>query len=105
MCSAPSRIESFGLTALEAMACGTPVVAFHTGGLVDVIADGETGLLERRVGSVVGLHDRLAWMLQHLTERQNMGLAARQRVEKQFTSALMAKRYVELYSRLLGTSE
>jgi glycosyltransferase involved in cell wall biosynthesis len=103
--AAPSRIESFGLTALEAMACGTPVVAFHTGGLVDVVADGETGLLETNVGSVVGLHDQLEWMLQHPTERQNMGLAARQRVEKQFASTLMAKRYVELYSRLLGTSE
>ncbi len=103
--AAPSRIESFGLTALEAMACGTPVVAFHTGGLVDIVADGETGLLESRVGSVVGLHDQLAWMLQHPTERQNMGLAARQRVEKQFASGLMAKRYVEVYNRLLGTSE
>jgi len=103
--AAPSQIESFGLTALEAMACGTPVVAFHTGGLVDIVADGETGLLERRVGSVVGLHDQLAWMLQHPTERQNMGLAARQRVEKQFTSTLMARRYVELYNWLLATSE
>jgi glycosyltransferase involved in cell wall biosynthesis len=103
--AAPSRIESFGLTALEAMGCGTPVVAFHTGGLVDIIADGETGLLERRVGSVVGLHDRLAWMLRHPTERQNMGLAARERVKKQFASSLMAKRYVELYHLLLGTSE
>jgi glycosyltransferase involved in cell wall biosynthesis len=103
--AAPSLIESFGLTALEAMTCGTPVVAFHTGGLVDIVADGETGLLETKVGSVAGLRDQLDWMLQHPTDRQNMGLAARQRVEKQFTSALMAKRYVELYSRLLGTSE
>jgi glycosyltransferase involved in cell wall biosynthesis len=101
--AAPSRIESFGLTALEAMACGTPVVAFRTGGLVDVIADGETGLLEKKVGSVAGLHDQLAWMLQHPTERRNMGPAARQRVEKQFTGNLMAKRYVELYDSLLGT--
>jgi glycosyltransferase involved in cell wall biosynthesis len=103
--AAPSRIESFGLTALEAMACGTPVVAFHTGGLVDVVAHGETGLLEPEVGNVVGLHDQLDWMLQHPVERQNMGLAARQRVEKQFTSALMARRYVELYNGLLGTSQ
>ena len=103
--AAPSRIESFGLTALEAMACGTPVVAFHTGGLVDVVADGETGLLESRVGSVGALRDQLDWMLQHPTERQNMGLAARQRVEKQFASTLMARRYVELYNRLLGSSE
>ena len=103
--AAPSWIESFGLTALEAMACSTPVVAFRTGGLMDIVADGETGLLEAKVGSVVGLHAQLDWMLQHPTERQNMGLAARQRVEKQFASTLMAKRYVELYSRLLGTSE
>ena len=103
--AAPSRIESFGLTALEAMACATPVVAFQTGGLVDVVADGETGLLETKVGSVAGLRDQLDWMLQHPTERQNMGLAARQRVEKQFASTLMARRYVELYNRLLGSSE
>src|SRR5438270_1593655 len=103
--AAPSQIEAFGLTALEAMACGTPVVAFYTGGLVDVIADRETGLLETKIGSVSGLRDQLDWMLRHPTERQNMGLAARQRVEKQFASSLMAKRYVELYNRLLGTSE
>jgi glycosyltransferase involved in cell wall biosynthesis len=72
---------------------------------MDVVADGETGLLESKVGSVVGLHDQLDWMLQHPTERRNMGLAARQRVEKQFASALMAKRYVEVYNRLLGTRE
>jgi glycosyltransferase involved in cell wall biosynthesis len=98
--SAPSLIESFGLTALEAMACGTPVVAFHTSGLVDIVVDGETGLLEKKVGSVVGLRDQLDWMLRHPVECQDMGLAARQRVEKQFTSTLMAKRYVELYNRL-----
>jgi len=103
--AAPSQIESFGLTALEAMACGTPVVAFQTGGLVDVVADGETGLLETKVGSAVGLHDQLDWMLQHPTERQNMGLAARQRVEKHFASTLTANRYVELYERILGSSE
>jgi glycosyltransferase involved in cell wall biosynthesis len=103
--AAPSRIESFGLTALEAMACGTPVVAFNTGGLVDVVADGETGLLETKVGSVAGLHDQFDWMLQHPAERQNMGVAARQRVEKQFTSGLMARRYVKLYNQLLGSTE
>lgn len=80
--AAPSRIESFGLTALEAMACGTPVVAFETGGLVDIVADGKTGLLEKKVGSVAGLRNQLDWMLQHPAERRNMGLAARQRVKK-----------------------
>jgi glycosyltransferase involved in cell wall biosynthesis len=103
--AAPSRIESFGLTALEAMACGMPVVAFRTGGLVDIVADGETGLLEAKVGSVAGLQEQLCWMLQHPIERRNMGLAGRQRVERHFSSALMAKRYLELYNRLLGASK
>jgi glycosyltransferase involved in cell wall biosynthesis len=98
--AAPSRIESFGLTALEAMACGTPVVAFRTGGLADVVADGETGLLETENGSASGLCGKLRWMLVHATERQNMGRAARRRVEECFTDALMAKRYAELYRSL-----
>jgi len=97
----PSLIESFGLTALEAMACGTPVVAFRAGGLVDVVADGETGLLETNVGSVAGLYDQLDWMLQHPTERQDMGLAARQRSTSLFNDSLMAKRYSELYRDIL----
>jgi glycosyltransferase involved in cell wall biosynthesis len=103
--AAPSRVESFGLTALEAMACGTPVVAFETGGLVDIVADGKTGLLEKKVGSVAGLRNQLDWMLQHPAERRNMGLAARERVKKQFPSALMGSRYMELYRELVGNSE
>lgn len=41
----PSRTESFGLVALEAQACGTPVIASYAGGLRDVVAHGETGFL------------------------------------------------------------
>jgi D-inositol-3-phosphate glycosyltransferase len=45
VCLVPSRTESFGLVALEAAACGTPVVAASVGGLRSIVADGETGLL------------------------------------------------------------
>jgi glycosyltransferase involved in cell wall biosynthesis len=44
-------------------------------------------------------------MLQHPAERRNMGLAARERVKKQFPSALMGSRYAELYRELVGNSE
>ena len=45
VCLVPSRTESFGLVALEAAACGTPVVAASVGGLRSIVGDGETGLL------------------------------------------------------------
>lgn len=97
----PSRIESFGLTALEAMACGTPLVAYQTGGLADLVMDGVTGLLEKEVGSVPGLTRLLQWVWKHPTERIDMGVAARQRVVQQFSDSLMAQRYLELYQKLL----
>jgi glycosyltransferase involved in cell wall biosynthesis len=98
----PSRVETFGNTALEAMACETPVVAYAAGGLTDVVVDRETGLLERDIGSVSGLARMLQWMWQHPAERQAMGLAARRRVIAHFTDDLMARRYAELYEQLLS---
>jgi len=96
----PSRVESFGLTALEAMACGTAVVAFRTSGLKDIVIDGETGLLEADIGSVSGLKAMIKWMVEHKEERQNMGVRSRKRVESFFTDTLMAKRYAAIYTGL-----
>jgi glycosyltransferase involved in cell wall biosynthesis len=68
----PSTTETFGLVALEAMACGTPVIAANTGGVLDIISDGENGLLfdpehpaeitdlVRRLQQEPGLRERLA---------------------------------------------
>jgi len=101
----PSRAETFGNTALEAMACETPVIAYAAGGLTDVVADRETGLLEPEIGSVSGLARMLQWIWQHPAERRAMGTAARQRVISQFTDDLMARRYSELYGQLLSGCE
>lgn len=96
----PTQVETFGNVAMEAMACETPVVAYPGGGLSDVVADGETGLIEPETGSVAGLVRMLHWMWQHPTERAAMGIAARQRVIENFTDLLMARRYSELYHEL-----
>ena len=98
----PSAIESFGLTALEAMACGTPVIAFRTGGLPDLVIPGETGWLADEVGSPKALYEGLQWLLHHPMEREAMGRAARQRVEQEFSADRMADRYIDLYNELLG---
>jgi glycosyltransferase involved in cell wall biosynthesis len=97
----PSQIETFGNVAMEAMACETPVVAYPAGGLADVVADGETGLIEPETGSVSGLVRRLQWMWQHPKERAVMGVAGRQRVLQHFSDTLMARRYTNLYHELV----
>jgi len=96
----PSRVETFGNVAMEAMACQTPVVAYRAGGIADVVADGETGLLEQEIGSVAGLVRMLQWMWTHPKERVGMGIACRQRVIRNFSDSLMASRYTKLYDEL-----
>ena len=101
----PSRVETFGNVALEAMACETPVIAYAAGGLTDVVVDRETGLLEPEIGSVSGLARMLQWMWQHPKERVGMGMAGRQRVIGNFSDSLMASRYTNLYHELVPMGE
>lgn len=95
----PSLQEVFGLTALEAMACATPVVGFAAGGIPDMVLPGETGLLAR-TGDVGELSERIRWMIDHPDERRAMGEKARALVEKRFTYAEQARQYISLYEEL-----
>jgi glycosyltransferase involved in cell wall biosynthesis len=73
----PSMYEPFGLVALEAMACGRPVVASRTGGLAEVVADGSTGYLVPP-GDYLSLAQRMAQLLLEPARAAAMGQAARQ---------------------------
>ena len=99
----PSLQEAFGQTALEAMACGSPVVGFDTGGIPDMITGGHTGLLAR-AGDAKDLAAQIRWIAEHLEERAAMGRAARAFVQEDFSLLTQARHYHELYCSCLGLS-
>jgi N-acetyl-alpha-D-glucosaminyl L-malate synthase BshA len=91
----PSQTESFGLAALEAMACGAPVVASRAGGLPEVIDDGVNGLLEP-VGSVEAMGRRAVELLRDPGRHTAMSLAAVEKAQ-QFSAERVVPMYEALY--------
>ena len=98
VCVVPSRVETFGLVALEAQAQGTPVIAARAGGLPEVIADGETGLLVSS-RDVDELAAALALLLGDDAMRARMGTAARERA-RLFGWPRMVDRLLSIYGRV-----
>jgi len=95
----PSIEDNLPNTAIEAIACGTPCVAFRTGGLPDIIEHRENGYLAEPYDPADLAHG-LAWVLDDEGRRQSLGRRARQKAEDEFSDDLCAKRYVELYREL-----
>jgi len=83
--------EPFGMVMIEALACGTPVVAFRRGAVVEVIEDGVTGFVVESVDQAVDALRRI----------ESIGRrACRDVFERRFTATRMAREYVELYERV-----
>lgn len=85
--------EPFGLVMIEAMACGTPVVAFRCGSTTEVIEDGATGFLVDTLEQAVAAAGRAP-----LLDRE----AIRARFELRFSATAMARRYLDVYGDLLA---
>jgi glycosyltransferase involved in cell wall biosynthesis len=83
--------EPFGLVMIEAMACGTPVIAYDCGSVPEVIEDGVTGFIVRTDAEAVAAVGRLPQL-----DRRTIRL----RFEQRFSAIAMARRYVDLYARL-----
>ncbi len=99
----PSLQEAFGQTALEAMACGTPVVGFDAGGIPEMVRPGVTGLLAR-CGDVAGLREAVLALLSDDELRARMGASCRELAAREHGLEVQARRYAELYRALLGAA-
>jgi glycogen synthase, Corynebacterium family len=111
----PSIYEPFGIINLEAMACGTPVVASAVGGIPEVVVPGETGLLvpveqskEAPFGPVspdsfaYNLAEAINELMRDEVRRSHMAREARRRVEESFSWKAIARKTAELYRTVCG---
>ncbi len=97
----PSDAESFGLAALEAMACGVPVVGTAAGGLPEVVEDGKHGFL-RPVGDVEGMAEAALGLLRDGELWKRFSAACRLRAEREFPTDALVARYRAIYEATLS---
>ena len=96
----PSEMESFGLAALEAMACGVPPVATRVGGVPEVITDGTDGFLEP-VGDIARLAARVTELVTDSSLHERMATAARRTASTRFCSEKVIPQYEDYYKQLM----
>ena len=113
----PSVYEPFGIINLEAMACGAPVVASATGGILEVVVDGETGfLVPFEQDSTTGfaaqpdqfardLAAKITDLLKDPEKATQFGRAGRKRVEENFAWSAIAAQTIKLYENLLDARQ
>jgi mannose-6-phosphate isomerase-like protein (cupin superfamily) len=88
--------EPFGLSVIESMACGTPVIAFNKGSMLELIIDGKTGFLVSTVSEAVDAVSRI----KSINRKE-----CRSHVEDRFTADRMVNDYMEVYRKILDQRE
>lgn len=96
----PSLHEAFGLTAIEAMACGTPVIGFNTGGITDSVIEGTSGWLVQN-GNSRQLAQKIIYLEQNRSDVEQISLSAINYASENFNKEKEVSRYMELYKRII----
>jgi N-acetyl-alpha-D-glucosaminyl L-malate synthase BshA len=99
----PSEMESFGLAALEAMACSVPAIATRVGGVPELIHDGEDGCLFD-VGDVDAMAAAAIKLLSNPAQLEDMARAARKKAQANFCANSVIRLYEDYYRRILRAS-
>jgi N-acetyl-alpha-D-glucosaminyl L-malate synthase BshA len=99
----PSESESFGLSALEALACGVPVIASHVGGLPEVVQDGETGFLSP-VGDINAMAISAHALLTDRGRWEAMSRRAAADARERFSRGDIVSQYEALYKETMRSS-
>jgi glycosyltransferase involved in cell wall biosynthesis len=93
----PTEKEAFGISLIEAMACGLPVIATPTGGIKDILSHGLNGLVVP-AGDFQQLYQALHTLMTHALFAATLGSAALQTVRERYARQVVASRYIELFS-------
>jgi glycosyltransferase involved in cell wall biosynthesis len=99
----PSRADNLPVSILEAMAAGIPVIGSRTGGIPELVADGETGLVFE-AESPPALAAAISELAADPSRRRRFGERGRERVAAYFSAEQVGQRMVQLYERLCGSS-
>ncbi|WP_322511707.1 glycosyltransferase family 4 protein [Chloroflexus sp.] len=97
----PTQAEAFGIAAVEAIACGAPVIATPVGGLPDIVQDGVNGFLVPQ-NEPAAVAARLRLLIEHPETRQQMGQAARRHAEQHFDALRNAAQIAELMAQAVA---
>jgi len=92
--------ETFGLVAIEAFACGKPVITSNLGTMSELIEDGKTGLLFEP-GNAKDLAEKIKWAYEHKAEMKQMGLNARKVYEDKYTPENNYKMLMDIYNTVI----